>query len=230
MKKVILLFSIAGIISLGGYGLYVNSDESYAMAHGQLAQVYTSLGELSQDTPLVVEAEVTGKGDKFEYKDVVFVKTDVKIKSVYRENLGIKENDTITVLQTYMEEDPVVEKKENLVLFLDKYTGPVHDDAFTIVGAMQGHFVIKDDKIFPKKEGESNSHNHVNSIGSKENTDLLEIASSGISLDELKKTLDENDYEEPRSLRNAKTDDINEENRVEQELMREIDESGKLKE
>jgi hypothetical protein len=58
---------------------------------------------------------------------------------------NISKNDTIMLLQTNSYEDPIVEKGSKKILFLDKYEGPITEDAYVCKGLYQGNYSISED-------------------------------------------------------------------------------------
>jgi hypothetical protein len=118
--------------------------------HAQLAMPFNTLDELSVASPIVIRCKLQGKNEGFIYSEVEFVKSKVKVLNIFRSDEDFMENETIAVLQTYIEEDPILSKNNEYVLFLRKYDGPVTDNAYIIVGAMQGQFNVKNEKLYSK--------------------------------------------------------------------------------
>ncbi|HBV98444.1 MAG: hypothetical protein JL50_20420 [Peptococcaceae bacterium BICA1-7] len=182
MKKIILL--IVFLVSIGVLGC--SRYNSTSKPHAILLKDYSSIEELAKDTPLVITGKVAGNSEKFDYKHVTFIKTKISIENIYRSGYGLKEGDNITLLQTEMEEDPVVDKSDKLLLFLRKYEGPVIDDAYMIIGLEKGHFFLKDNKIYSKAAEQS--------FISLTEKDKKNIVTSGLTVQELNDELEKVKY------------------------------------
>lgn len=173
---------MALILSLGifGYTWQNNHPKSSAL----IAKEYTSIEELAKATPIVFTGRVVGESARLNYQHVTFITTKVEINEIYRDNGGLKKGDSITLLQTDMEEDPVVDKNDELLLFLKKYEGPVIDDAYLIVGLEQGHFKVKNNKMYPKSDEQQ----------LRIYKDIQQKYPSGLALDEFKTILEKANY------------------------------------
>lgn len=72
---------------------------------------------------------------------VSFVRSKISVYEVLQGD--IQPNEEIWLLQTKLKQDPIVRKGEQLLLFLEKYDGPVvQEDAYVSVGLYQGHYMI----------------------------------------------------------------------------------------
>ena len=74
-----------------------------------------------------------------------FAKTQIEVKSILK---GANFSETeITLLQTVCNSDPIVDKIGNVLLFLEKYIGPITDNAYVCKGHYQGHYKLNGDSI-----------------------------------------------------------------------------------
>lgn len=65
------------------------------------------------------------------------------MQSVYRDvSHELTQTETIPLLQNDMKEDPLVKRGETVLLYLQRYEGPVIENAYRIVGLQQGHFKV----------------------------------------------------------------------------------------
>lgn len=195
MRYLYFLFIIILAFSLTGCSMI-------EMGSTELAFEYSSFDELAKVTPLVVTGKVSGESEEFEYKGVTFVKTQIKIKDFYRNNYGLDKGEEITILQTYTEQDPIINKNDELLFFLDEYEGPIISEAYIINGAMYGQFKIKNNKIYSKAE---------------KNTLMYKNYSTGATFDDLIIALNKTPYEL-----------YSKEKKTQEEIEREIMEEEKL--
>lgn len=114
----------------------------------KIEERYESIEHLTESSSLIVEGIVVSRGKVFDYEGVEFIKTEFDITNFIRKPDGFQEN-TIIILQTNSAEDmdPRIKKHRDYVLFLRKYEGPVIDDAYVIVGLLQGQFILVGEEI-----------------------------------------------------------------------------------
>jgi len=149
LKRIIVLLRIMAV-SISLFGCDSNKTR-IPSGSAELPKAYYSIEELAEDSPAVIMGKVSGEAVKFDYEDVVFVKTTIKVLEVLRDNADLQPGDLITLLQTDMDENPLVTKDDQVLLFLKKHVGSIIENAYGIVGAGYGHFVIKNGMISPKE-------------------------------------------------------------------------------
>lgn len=187
MKKVILIAGFLAVIGSGFVGYNYLKDNSVSSA--QLVEYYEDMDELSASSPFVISGSVADDTESIVYNDVTFHITKITINKLYRGMDGVSEGDTITLLQTDILEDPLVEERKELILFLKKYQGPVIDNAYRIVGLKQGHFTLNSDgKVYPVAKDRESSL-----VGVEAET------ASGIPLEELVEIIDSTSYNPPQN-------------------------------
>ncbi|MGG4498593.1 hypothetical protein [Brevibacillus reuszeri] len=241
MKKTFVLGALAVTVGVAGWlALNASSLASSTMTpsvgapssfnsptgSAQLTEHFLSLDDIAKATPTVITGQVAGESEKFEYHDVTFVKTQIKIKDVYRDIDGLEKGDTITLLQTYVEEDPIVDKNDEILLFLKKYKGPVTTDAYRIVGLMQGHYKLQDELYVAKKEDKTSKKGHSHEQHTQE-SDLLQKASTGFTIEEITSVLEQVKYQPATKSKQTAQEDKEEEEKRKQ-IMEELENSGKL--
>lgn len=237
MKKNIVLTSIiaatcaVNIFAVNSTSLLsTRAEETFNSPRGsaQLTEHYYSLDELAEATPTVVSGKLDGKSEKIEYKGITFIKSEIKLKEVYRDYFDdLEKGDTITLLQTYVEEDPIVEKNDEVLLYLKKYDGPVIKDAYRIVGLMQGHFKLdKDGKYLLKKKPKSSKKEQSHNDHEHE-MDLMKIAESGFTVEEILASLEKVKYSDPSQKKTTTPDEEAEEERR-KKILDDLEKSGKL--
>lgn len=138
-----------------------------------LVETASTLEDLAELSPVVITAKASGVNEEFVYKDVTFYKTKVKVKDVLRdEDNVLTKNSEITILQNDVDVDPRIKKNESVLLYLVKYKEPVIEDAYRIVGLMQGHFKFNDDGTITSKATNSNISKNTS------NKDLKDVKTS----------------------------------------------------
>jgi len=106
-----------------------------------LANSYASLEELTADSKLIVEADLTHDVSQLNYKGANFAITEVLIKDVIKGESSLN-NQTVSILELEQFNLQATRQSDRHVLFLDKYIGPVTEDAYVITGVYQGKFSI----------------------------------------------------------------------------------------
>lgn len=143
-----------------------------------LVESFDDLNGLAGSSPVVITAKIDKESEKFTYGELTFLKTKIKIKDVYRdEDIELEKNDEIILLQNDIGElDPKVMQNEEVLLFIKKYEGPVIQNAYRIVGLVQGHFKLKDGQIIFKADEKSKMYSKTNGISVEEVKEVLQVA------------------------------------------------------
>lgn len=198
MKKVILTFGFLALIGVLGFTGY-RFIEYKSVSSAQLVEYYDSLEALSKSSPIVISGTLTGSTENFVYKDVTFNKSSITINKLLRGDESLSEGDTITLLQTDILEDPVVEEGKEQILFLKKYSGPVLENAYLIVGLKQGHFTLDSDgTVYPIAATMKKSSNNKTGQHDSQSIGVEAETSSGFSLKELEDILEKASYIPPK--------------------------------
>lgn len=177
----ILSFTILGSATFLGYSVLSENSETIDRGSAVVSTDFSTLEDLAEASPIVITAQTKDEGEIFTYSDVEFMKTQIKVNDILRdESNQLKKGQTITLLQTYVNEDPAIEKNEKVLLYLEQYEGKVIDGlAFTVNGLEQGHFKIKDGEII-----------------SKSNNGKIKDNTKGRNLQDVKQTLSTIAYDE----------------------------------
>lgn len=145
MKKIIVVALILGVFSSL---IYTSNSMENRKIHLKLSYTASTVDQLVEDSQVIIDCISSEKSEVIVYNEVEFIVTEMKIKDVIKgENL--KKGDTITILQTNSYEDPTVQKDKEKILFIEKYEGPIVEDAYVCVGLYQGQFDLEDDKMIP---------------------------------------------------------------------------------
>ncbi|MBN6889488.1 hypothetical protein ACUXCC_004768 [Cytobacillus horneckiae] len=125
---------------------------------------YNELKELENDSSVIVDITVN-ENEYFTYEDVPFTLSELKINKVFKGEL--MEGDSINILETggvvnnieyTAEHDEILKERENAILFLYKYEGPIKEgvEKYVISGLYQGKFkyVNTPDSITPSEENQ----------------------------------------------------------------------------
>lgn len=198
MKKVIL---IAGFIALiGSVFVGYNYLKDNSVSSAQLVEYYEDMDELSASSPIVISGSVADDTESIVYNDVTFHITKIAINKLYRGIDDVSEGDTITLLQTDILEDPLVEEGKEQILFLKKYQGPVVENAYRIVGLKQGHFTLNSDgKVYPVSINLAKSSNGKTKDRASSLAGVEADTASGIPLEELVEIIDSTSYKPPKN-------------------------------
>lgn len=126
-------------------------SNSAATATGKLAYGADDLDSLISDSPYIVVAQATGEQSEQKYQDVNFETTKLNVQSVLKGDITAGEQ--ISLLQTVSDNDPIVSKDSTVLLFLEKYNGPVPgaEASFVCKGGYQGNYIVSNGEISPSK-------------------------------------------------------------------------------
>jgi uncharacterized membrane protein len=147
-KKLIVCFLI--ILSFTVIGVTL---KNIALKSASACLFYNTenLDSLIEDSQLIVVAQVTAYQTIEEFQKVDFAFTQLIVKKTLKDN-GLV-GDKIALLQTVADFDPIVEAGSDVLLFLEKYEGPIPgaEGAYVCKGLYQGNYIINGDKIVPTK-------------------------------------------------------------------------------
>ncbi|WP_037283206.1 hypothetical protein [Saccharibacillus sacchari] len=133
----------------------IEKDISVLEMSGDVAEYYETVPELIQSSDLIVEIEAEQQ-ETVNYSDVIFTLTNSSVSKIHQ---GEYNQNSIKILETggltqvdqdgqiqniniVFEDNPVFQIGQKAIVFLDKYEGPVAEDAYVIKGAYQGKFLI----------------------------------------------------------------------------------------
>lgn len=152
MKKIIiglLAFAVIGFAGISYYQGGHKADLNRALGQAKISFAAKNISDLISHSDVIVEAEVDSNSEDINYQHANFVVTGIKPIRIYKGSNLINSNQ-ILLLQTLVEEDPIVTKGEKGLFFLHKYSGPVtSNEAFVSVGLFQGHYKIKNGELEP---------------------------------------------------------------------------------
>ncbi|MCP3776579.1 hypothetical protein NLX71_25370 [Paenibacillus sp. MZ04-78.2] len=158
MKKTLVAFLVGGALVTSGIvaGTINSSDQVQTIdISGSKVKAYSTLSNLEADADII--AEVNAKEVKsFEFQKVPFTVTTAEVKKVYRgtggKEVNILETGGIFDSANYtFEGNEVFKKNDSAIVFLKKYSGPVAENAYTILGVTDGKFLVNGNKITPPK-------------------------------------------------------------------------------
>ncbi|MDE0563921.1 hypothetical protein [Exiguobacterium sp. B2(2022)] len=141
MKK--WMIGILVVAAVAGYVMFSEMLKEENTSDLAVTESFRHINDLATRSPVVIVGKVSSHPRSFKYHSVTFFESDIHVQRVYRDvSHELKQTDTITLLQNDMEEDPLVRRGENVLLYLQKYEGPVIEHAYRIVGLQQGHFKV----------------------------------------------------------------------------------------
>lgn len=137
------MIGILSVAVVAGYVMFSDMLKQEKTSDLAVTESFRHIDDLATRSPIVLVGKVSSHPKSFEYHSVTFFESDIHVQRVYRDvSQKLKQTDTITLLQNDMEEDPLVKVGENVLLYLQKYEGPVIENAYRIVGLQQGHFKV----------------------------------------------------------------------------------------
>lgn len=140
---------------------------------GDLAIQYKSVDELKRNAEIIVRVKAE-KVKSLTFQNTVFTVSTNDVQKVYK---GTSVPSTLKVLETggligdknyVFESSPVLSPGEEAVLFLERYDGPITNDAYVVLGAFQGKFNATGEELTPQK----NSHESLIRVHSIRDFDL----------------------------------------------------------
>lgn len=149
MKKIILFVVSAFFFTSSFYIAKIFKTPNSTFL--KIAYRADSVDQLIDDSQMVAVAHVTNIQKSLKYENVEFVKTQIEVKNLLKGSNNAEK--IITILQTVSNDDPVLEKNSNVLLFLEKYEGPIIENAYVIKGLYQGHYKIHKNNIIATKNG-----------------------------------------------------------------------------
>ncbi|WP_214694846.1 hypothetical protein [Exiguobacterium sp. s160] len=137
------MIGILSVAVVAGYVMFSEILKEGNTSDLAVTESFRHIDDLATRSPVVIVGKVSSHPRSFEYHSVTFFESDIHVQRVYRDvSHELKQTDTITLLQNDMEEDRLVRQGENVLLYLQKYEGPVIESAYRIVGLQQGHFKV----------------------------------------------------------------------------------------
>lgn len=137
------MIGILSVAVVAGYVMFSEILKEGNTSDLAVTESFRHIDDLATRSPVVIVGKVNSHPRSFEYHSVTFFESDIHVQRVYRDvSHELKQTGTITLLQNDMEEDPLVRRGENVLLYLQKYEGPVIENAYRIVGLQQGHFRV----------------------------------------------------------------------------------------
>jgi hypothetical protein len=124
---------------------------------------YQSIDDLVKDTAVIVIGTVDGPNEELKYGENTFALTKFKIENTVRGTIS----DTINIFQTKVSEDPFIKEGDRMILFLKRYSGPVTNDAYRLMGLYQGQYKVEGASVI------KNENNKLTGDEVLENIDML---------------------------------------------------------
>lgn len=153
----IVIAVVIGVFSFAGYYLLMNKnkalDETPRVGRSiSIAESFDSIQELKDRAELI--ALVSIKNTKpLSAGGVTFTVSESELMEVFK---GKAPQTVINILETggiengkmiSYDGNTVMQKNDQAIVFLERYVGPIVDDAYVILGVYQGKFVVDKDRI-----------------------------------------------------------------------------------
>lgn len=141
MKK--WMIGMISVAVIAGYIMFSEMLKEENTSDLAVTESFRHIDDLATSSPIVIVGKVRSAPKPFTHQSVTFFESHIQVQRVYRDVNGqLKSADTITLLQNDMEEDPLVKRDETVLLYLQRYEGPVMENAYRIVGLQLGHFKV----------------------------------------------------------------------------------------
>ncbi|WP_214774140.1 hypothetical protein [Exiguobacterium sp. s37] len=141
MKK--WMIGMISVAVIAGYIMFSEMLKEENTSDLAVTESFRHIDDLATRSPIVIVGKVSSAPKPFTHQSVTFFESHIQVQRVYRDvSHELKQSNPITLVQNDMEEDPLVKRGENVLLYLQKYEGPVMEDAYRIVGLQQGHFKV----------------------------------------------------------------------------------------
>lgn len=141
MKK--WMIGMLSVVVIAGYIMFSEMLKEENTSDLAVTESFRHIDDLATSSPIVIVGKVRSAPKPFTHQSVTFFESHIQVQRVYRDVNGqLKSADTITLLQNDMEEDPLVKRDETVLLYLQRYEGPVMENAYRIVGLQLGHFKV----------------------------------------------------------------------------------------
>lgn len=158
-----IIFCSLVALALSLVFIMLNNKVTDVHASGDIVDNFETVEELEERAELILELEVNSL-ESISYGDVLFTLSNNDVKKVYK---GSKDIKSISILETggigelnidgkktkvnlIFENNEVLKNKEKVIVYLEKYEGPIAQDSYVILGVHQGKFKLnKNNKITP---------------------------------------------------------------------------------
>ncbi|MET2869171.1 MULTISPECIES: hypothetical protein [Exiguobacterium] len=182
MKK--WMIGMLSVVVIAGYIMFSEMLKEENTSDLAVTESFRHIDDLATSSPIVIVGKVRSAPKPFTHQSVTFFESHIQVQRVYRDVNGqLKSADTITLLQNDMEEDPLVKRDETVLLYLQRYEGPVMENAYRIVGLQLGHFKV----------------NRTGTLTSVGKPNLYQESGLSADLSKLETSLKDNPYVEERN-------------------------------
>ena len=182
MKK--WMIGMLSVVVIAGYIMFSEMLKEENTSDLAVTESFRHIDDLATRSPIVIVGKVRSAPKPFTHQSVTFFESHIQVQRVYRDVNGqLKSADTITLLQNDMEEDPLVKRDETVLLYLQRYEGPVMENAYRIVGLQLGHFKV----------------NRTGTLTSVGKPNLYQKSGLSADLSKLETSLKDNPYVEERN-------------------------------
>ena len=157
-RSVILLGTlIVGAALLFGYEK-VSGERALTVVdtHASLVHDYTTVAELKQEADIIAEVQIN-QSQATKYKDLVFTISEAKVMKTFKgtvsDNLNILETGgTFQDTKYMLNGNEAFSTGNKAIVFLERYEGPIAENAYVILGVYEGKFQMNGSKLTASKE------------------------------------------------------------------------------
>ena len=153
-KSSLIIFSLVLALIVAGCSSTKHDSETLD-GPASVKERFETLSDLTDRATNIVEVSILDKAETVEYGQVFFTISQAKVLSSLKGD--ITPNTEIRIIETggsmpngqefKFNGIPVVKKGEHLFLFVEKYVGPVAQNAYVPLGVYQGKFKVQGDNV-----------------------------------------------------------------------------------
>lgn len=160
MKKMIV-FTLSVCLLIFSSILVKNTVTKTPISYAKSTYQASSIKGLAKDSDLVLIGEVDKDKTITTLQDVEFVISKLNVTESIKGSIPI--DSKINILQTKdIDIDPELVANQSVLLFLEKYTGPITENAYVIKGLYQGNYTITNGILKASKASNSEVSTKIN--------------------------------------------------------------------
>lgn len=150
-RNIFLILCLIIIVGIGAFkdnvteALNAGLDRMLGSKQVSALFPFDNIDQVIEATPNVVRVKVLSSKN-FKYDDIDFVSNEVQVLDTLRSNDGLKPDQKITILQT-KDVNTLLQKNTEMMLFIEKYRGPIIENGYVIIGHDYGQYVVSDKNL-----------------------------------------------------------------------------------
>lgn len=155
-KSLLTILLISSILLLALFFYFKQQEIKVVPMSGDIVSNYDNVIELNEQAELIMEVTINSI-ENINFSEVLFTLSEAEVVNVYKgesvHRINILETGgTGEILidgqkeevQVIFEENEPFSEGENAIVYLERYEGPIAEDAYIILGVYQGKFIKTD--------------------------------------------------------------------------------------